>query len=187
MKKSMFCLVVMVLILSCSNATKKSETAERTDKKEESKAADTPPMPYKAAYSSQFTVGEVKHAEKILTLFKQWDNNKMAEGKSLFADSVHYFTNGWEFHGTNDSFFTVSKVHRDKYKEVRTLVQAWIPVHSADKNEDWVLVWSTAYTTDNKGKVDSASYQDTWKVNSAGRFDVMYDYELKAPAPAVKK
>ena len=67
------------------------------------------------------------------------------------------------------------------------MVQAWIPVHSVDKNEDWVLVWSTAYTTDLKGKVDSANYQDTWKINKDGRFEVMYDYQMKSPEPAKKK
>ena len=118
-------------------------------------------MPYTATYSSQFTIGDQKISEKILTLFKQWDDNKLADGKSMFADSIHFYADNWAFQGTRDSFFTVSQQQRNNYKEVKTVVHAWIPVHSTDKNEDWALIWSTAYTTDTKGKVDSASYQDT--------------------------
>lgn len=186
MKKSLLSFVVLGMFISCNNESKPAEAAESKDKKEEAKPAENIKMPYTADYSSQFTPGDQKNSEKILTLFKQWDDNKLDDGKSMFADSVHFYTDKWEFHGTKDSFMTVSKVDRNRYKSVKTVVQAWYPLHSVDKNEDWVLVWSTAYTTDDKGKSDSASYQDTWKVNKDGKFDVMYDYKLRSPEPAKK-
>lgn len=190
MKNSIVYFAVMVILISCNSGSKTADaTADSTEKKEGTKTVEATSiaMPYTARYSSQFIPGDQKHAEKMLTLFKQWDDNKLAEGKLMFADSVHFFADKWEFNGTNDSFFTVSQNQRKNYKEVKTVVQAWIPVHSVDKNEDWVLVWSTAYTTDLKGKVDSANYQDTWKINKDGRFEVMYDYQMKSPEPAKKK
>jgi hypothetical protein len=193
MKKFIVCFVAAGMFISCSNESKPTETAESTEKKEEAKPAETPSpapainMPYTAGYSSQFVLGDQKNSEKLLTLFKQWDENKVADGKTMFGDSVHFYADKWEFHGTNDSFMTVSKKQRANYKEVKTVVQAWIPVHSTDKNEDWVLVWSTAYTTDMKGKVDSANYQDTWRINKDGKFDLMYDYQQRVPEPAKKK
>jgi len=184
-------MMVAGIFMSCNNEAKKSEAAETKDNKEEAKPADNTAadlkMPYTATYSSQFTITDQKISEKILTLFKQWDDNKLADGQSMFGDSIHFYTNNWEFHGTRDSFFTVSQQQRKNYKEVKTVVHAWIPVHSTDKNEDWALIWSTAYTTDTKGKVDSASYQDTWRLNKNGQFDLMYDFEAKAPVPAKKK
>ena len=190
MKNSILCFVVLVIFMSCNNESKTAEaTADSTEKKEVDKSAQAPAtnMPYTALYSSQFVPGDQKHAEKMLTLFKQWDDNKVADGKLMFADSVYFQGDKWEFHGSNDSFFTVSQNQRKNFKEVKTVVQAWMPIHSVDKNEDWVLVWSTAYTTDMKGKVDSASFQDTWKINKDGRFDVMYDYKVSYPEPPKKK
>ena len=188
MKKAFPCFIVAVIIISCNNNSKTTETAEN---KEEAKPADNMAvdikMPYTATYSSQFTIGDQKISEKILTLFKQWDDNKLADGKSMFADSVYFYADNWAFQGTRDSFFTVSQQQRNNYKEVKTVVHAWIPVHSTEKNEDWALIWSTAYTTDTKGKVDSASYQDTWKINKNGQFDLMYDFQAKAPQPPKKK
>lgn len=191
MKKALLCFMVAVSLLSCNDNSKTTETATTDDNKNKADTATTTAtamnLPYTAQYSSQFTMGDPKITEKILTLFKQWDDNKLAEGKSLFADTVHFYTNNWEFHGTRDSFFTVSQKQRDNYKEIKTVVHAWIPMHSTDKNEDWALIWSTAYLTDNKGKLDSTNFQDTWRLNKNGQFDLMYDYEAKSAKPPAKK
>lgn len=191
MKKTLLFFIVAGIIISCNSNSKTTETTENKDNKEEAKPAEATEadikMPYTATYSSQFTVADQKISEKILTLFKQWDDNKLADGKSMFADSISFFADKWAFTGTRDSFFTVSQQQRSNYKEVKTVVHAWIPVHSTDKNEDWALIWSTAYTTDMKGKVDSASYQDTWRLNKSGQFDLMYDFQAKAPPPPKKK
>lgn len=191
MKKALLCFMVAASLFSCNNNSKTAETATTEDNKDKSDTAttSTPMMnlPYTAQYSSQFSIGNPQITEKILTLFKQWDDNKLAEGKSLFADTVHFYTNNWEFHGTRDSFFTVSQKQRDNYKEVKTVVHAWIPVHSTDKNEDWALIWSTAYITNMKGQLDSTNFQDTWRLNKSGQFDIMYDYEAKtAKSPNMK-
>jgi hypothetical protein len=191
MKKAWLCFMIAASLLSCNDNSKTTETATTDDNKNKADTATTagPAMnlPYTAQYSSQFTTGDPKITEKILILFKQWDDNKLAEGKSLFADTVHFYANNWEFHGTRDSFFTVSQKQRDNYKEIKTVVHAWIPMHSTDKNEDWALIWSTAYLTDNKGKQDSTNFQDTWRLNKNGQFDLMYDYEAKSAKPPSKK
>jgi hypothetical protein len=177
MKKTIFCLLAIAAFASCNN-----EAAKVEPKQEEVKAAEPQlTMPYSAAYSSQFTIGDQKNAQKLLELFKQWDDNKLADGKSMFADSVHFFSDKWVFHGTNDSFQVVSQQQRDLMKECRTVVHAWIPAHSTDKNEDWVLIWSTSYTTDNKGKADSVSFQDSWRLNKDGKFDVMRQFVQHFP------
>ncbi len=191
MKKAFLCVMVAFTFISCNNNSKTTETTTAADSKEKTDTATTsaPAMnlPYTAQYSSQFSIGDPKITEKILILFKQWDDNKLADGKSLFADTVHFYANNWEFHGTRDSFFTVSQKQRDTYKEIKTVVHAWIPMHSIDKNEDWALIWSTAYLTSNNGKLDSTNFQDTWRINKNGQFDMMYDYEAKAAKPPAKK
>jgi hypothetical protein len=184
MKKAMLFLAVAGILLACNTDTKTAGTTETstTGESPDSASAADLKMPYTATYSSNFKMGDQKIAEKILTLFKTWDDNKLADGKSMFADSISFYANGWEFNGRLDSFMAISQKQRDNYKEIKTVVHAWIPTHSIDKNEDWALVWSTAYTTDTKGKVDSTSYQDTWRMNKDGKFDLMFSHEAKAPA-----
>ncbi len=179
MKKVFFIVMVMAIIISCNNESKAPAT---TENKEEAKAPEAAlSMPYSAVYSSQFSIGDQKNAQKLLEIFKQWDDNKLADGKAMFADSVHFFSDRWEFHGGLDSFMKVSQQQRDMAKEVKTVVHAWIPVHSTDKNEDWVLVWSTSYYTDTKGKKDSTTYQDSWMLNKEGKFQVMRQFMARPP------
>jgi hypothetical protein len=182
MKRRSLFIIVAVFVLSCNNDASKNAGNADSTKKEEAKSSETSlTMPYTASYSSQFSMGDQKNAEKMLILFKQWDDNKLADGKNMFADSVSFMSDRWNFNGTNDSFQSVSQKQRNLFKEVKTVVHAWIPVKSTDKNEDWVLVWSTAYTTDLKGKVDSVTYQDTWRLNKNGQFDRMLSYIQRSP------
>lgn len=184
MKKAIVACFALVAFVACNNNAKTEEPAA---KKEEAKTTEAAPtMPYTADYSSQFSMGDQKNAEKMLILFKQWDDNKLADGKSMFADSVQFIADSWMFNGTNDSFQVISQRQRDQYKEVRTMIHAWMPVRSTDKNEDWVLVWSRVYNTYKDGKTDSADYQDTWRLNKDGKFDFMLDFRQKPPMPEKK-
>ncbi|MGE5108132.1 MAG: hypothetical protein ACM3H8_11340 [Sphingobacteriales bacterium] len=186
MRKTIFIFLLTVFLYSCNNEKTSSSTTDTASKKEEAKVDNNLTMPYTAVYSSQFTIGDQKNAQTLLTLFKQWDDNKLKDGMNMFADSVDFYTNGWEFHGNRDLFFTESQKQRDMYSEVKTAVHAWIPAHSVDKNEDWVLIWSTAYTKDKAGKADSLNYQDTWKFNKEGKIDLAYQFTSHAPKPAKK-
>jgi hypothetical protein len=122
----------------------------------------------------------------VLDIFKQWDDNQLKAGMNNFADTVHFFANDWEFNGSRDAFFAESQKQRDNYTEVKTVVHAWIPVHSDDANEDWALIWSTGYTKDKKGVTDSLSYQDTWRINKNGKVDLVYQFIAHAPKPSKK-
>lgn len=187
MRKIILIFMLMVFIYSCNNEKLGSTTSiDTTAKKEEAKVDENLAMAYTAGYSSQFTIGDKKNVQMMLDLFKQWDDNKLKDGMNMFADSVNFFTNDWEFHGNRDVFFTESQKQRDMFSEVKTVVHAWIPTHSVDKNEDWVLIWSTAYTKDKTGKADSLSYQDTWKFNKNGKIDLAYQFTAHTPKPAKK-
>lgn len=179
MRNFVFFFLLLVFAVACNN--EKPAATEATAAKEEPKKEEANlPMAYEASYSSKFAMGDQKHAQTVLTLFKQWDDNKLKESLAGFADSVNFYTNEWEFHGTKDKFYEESQKQRDMSTEVKTVVHAWLPTHSVDKNEDWVLIWSTGYTKDKTGKQDSLTYQDTWRINKDGKVDLMYQYIRKA-------
>jgi hypothetical protein len=186
--RKMFALFILLgFIYSCNNE-KPAEAKTETDaaKTDAPKADANLPMAYTAAYSSQFSIGEQKNVQTLLTMFKIWDDNKLKESINMFADSVSFYTDQWEFHGTKEKFYEESQKQRDMSTEVKTVVHAWVPTHSVDKNEDWVLVWSTGYTKDKAGKLDSLNYQDTWRFNKEGKVDLAYQFIAHAPRPANK-
>src|ERR1700761_2409341 len=45
-------------------------------------------MPYTAGYSSNFTMADPSYSEKILTLWKDYDNNTLDLHANMFSDTV---------------------------------------------------------------------------------------------------
>jgi hypothetical protein len=50
-------------------------------------------------------------------------------------------------------------------------------VRSTDKNEDWVLVWATSIDTRTDGTIDTVALMETWRINSAGKADMLLQYD----------
>jgi len=80
---------------------------------------------------------------------------------NTLGDSLSlYFSNGSKFRGTRDTVMYYASKFRDSLSKVEMKMDAWVPLHTEDKNEDWVSVWYTEIDTYKTGKVDSAYYQD---------------------------
>ena len=175
MKKLFFCFSVAAFA-SCNNATDpKVASATGDDSTKTTMASVT--YPYEIAYSSQFEIGDQEQAKKILEIWKSWDNGDLASTKDHFADSVTMnFADGSVMKGTRDSAMASGQAYRNSFKSVSSRVSAIIPLKSTDKNENWVCVWGTETHTDMKGKVDSVHFQETWRMNSAGKTDFVYQY-----------
>ncbi len=187
MRKAFFVLMLYATAStsSCNNAG--DETREKNSTNQTNNSPTELTMPYTADYSSKFSIGDQKNAQRILKIFKNWDDNKLDQNRAEFADSVHFLADSYEFQGTTDSFFKISIGPRNSYKEIKTVVHAWIPVRSTDKNEDWVLLWSTAYMTSLSGKIDSIGYQDTWRFDKNGKIDYMLEYAQKPDLSRTQK
>ena len=62
-------------------------------------------------------------------------------------------------------------------------VEAVFAEKCTDKIENWDGLWGTEITTDKKGKVDTASLQETWRFNKAGKVDFMFQAIRKGMLP----
>ena len=155
MKRLLIALVAAAFLFACNNEKKTDETAGKTEEKKESAAIA---YPYKAAYSSDFSIGDANHSKMVLELYKMWEDNKVDEMKTLLADSVSIdFPDGFKFNDNKvDSMISFAKQFRATLSSVKVMMDGWMPVHANDANEDYVLVWSRDYSTDLSGKVDSA-------------------------------
>jgi len=153
MKKLIFILVVSIIYAACTGTT----TA--TNESAQSKAAVS--FPFTPAYSSNFSIGNDSDALVVLNSYKAWESGDMEALKNTLADSFYLdFPDGGKFMGTRDSAAKVAAQFRDSLSKVELRVDGWVPLHSNDKNEDWVSVWYKEIGTYKNGKIDSAYFQE---------------------------
>jgi hypothetical protein len=118
-------------------------------------------MPYVADYSSNFTPGKQADVLTVLNNYKGWETGDMKLLRSTLWDSLSInFPDGTRMSGTSDSLTKIAASYRDSISKVVFTFYAWTPLHSVDKNEDWVCVWYKEADYYKSGKVDSTIYED---------------------------
>jgi len=158
MKKLLFILVVSMIYAACNGKTALTNANNAT--------ASSLAMPYAANYSSKFSIGSDSNSLAVLNNYKAWETGDMETFKNTIGDSVTlYFPDGSKFIGSRDSVMYYASKYRDSLSKVEIKMDGWIPLHSDDKNANWVSVWYTEIDTHKNGKVDSAYYQDDNKID----------------------
>jgi hypothetical protein len=137
--------------------------------------------PYTATYSSKFAIGNPAHAKMILDLWKDWDDN-VVDRHNYFADTVvMYFPDGSMIKG-KDSCVAGAKKFRGSMASAKSELQAWTPLKSVDRNENWVAVWGTETDTYADGKTEKRDLHEIWRINKAGKIDFMKQFSSAVPA-----
>ena len=112
--------------------------------------------------------------------WKDWETNNLDNMKSWVADTIV------AFHSNNDRIVGLDSLQarwkrgRAGYTSVIDTVHAVVPLYTTDKNENWVLVWATEINTDTKGKIDTNTLMETWRINKDGKADRLYQYDRHA-------
>ncbi len=180
MKKLTILIVAFAMLTSCND--KKDETKTTGDKKETA-TGEKISYPYTPEYSSDFSLGDPNHAKLVLDFIKLYEDDRMDEMKPMITDSVRIdFADGGKFAGPADSLIKLGKQFRSSYSAVKTKIDAWMPIHANDKNEDWVLIWSKDYTTKD-GVVDSLAGHSYWQIKN-NKIAYWSEFQAKlAPPP----
>jgi hypothetical protein len=132
-------------------------------------------MPYKANYSSNFRMGKPEHAKMILELWKDWDDNAF-DRHNYMADTVTmYFPDGSMVRG-KDSALAGAKRYRGSMSSASSTLDAWMPLRSIDRNQDWVAVWGTETDTWPDGKTEKKDLHEIWRINKDGKIDFMKQF-----------
>lgn len=184
MKKALFALFALTIIAACNN--EKKDDKKEGDKKESTATGSDISYPYKAEYSD-FKMGDPNNAKTVLDFIKMWEDNKLDDMKNLLADSVMvFFNDGNTFMGTKDSLISTGKQFRASMSALKTRIDAFVPVHSNDKNEDYVLIWATDFMTDKAGKTDSLVNHAYFQVKD-NKITMWGEYARKNPTAAPDK
>ncbi len=181
MRKITFLFSVVLLITSCSN--EKKEEAPAAEVKEV--AAPPPPpvdLPYKATYSSDWSIGDPKYTKIALDFYKRLEQDSITGTGDFFEDSI-------QFRAFDNRILMVSKeelVKRVKdfragFKSLNEEFTAFTCLHSNDQNEDWVSLWIFEKAVRTNGKADSTRYQENWRFRN-GKVYYVADFARYKPA-----
>ena len=187
--RKIFLFASIGLLAACNNGAKQ-DVSSMAPAKDTSATASTENLSYAytAGYSSKFEIGDPKHAQLIMGLWKDWEDGNLSNSKDRFADTVTlYLAGGDIMRGPRDSVIAMSQKFRDGIATVKNRVDAFTALKSVDKNESWVAVWGMETDTDKKGKVDSTSLHEVWRINKDGKADLLYQFAARTSPPAKKK
>jgi hypothetical protein len=131
--------------------------------------------PYTANYSSKFVIADESWGNKVLTLWKDYEENMLERHLDWFADTVSMtLANGQTVKGKQDNLTGV-KAYRATQKNLKVSVDAWVNLKS-DKGENFVCVWGSEDFTDQDGKHVVNDLQEVWGFNKDGKIVVMLQY-----------
>ena len=131
--------------------------------------------PYKAGYSSNFKIADESYANKILTVWKDFENNTLDNHVDWFADTVSMtFMNGQKVKGRAENL-AGAKTYRSSLKSYKVSMDAWVSLKS-DRGDNVVCVWATEDFIDSSGKHAVNHLQEVWTFNKDGKIDMMLQY-----------
>lgn len=136
--------------------------------------------PYTAGYSSNFVMGNPAHSRMILDLWKDWDDNAF-ERHDYMADTLVMFLPDGSVIKGKAANLEGAKKYRGGMSSAKSTIDAWVPLRSVDKKEDWVAIWGTETDTWPDGKVDTRNIHEVWRINKDGKVDMMRQFTA-APA-----
>lgn len=175
--KRIFAFIFIVSIFVSCNTNSKENTANTGNN---SNTKDTLTYPFKALYSSDLTVpSHPEYAQKVLTVWKMYENKQIDAMKPYYADTVTYDdANGNHFHGPSEGLLEIAKKEMEKLDSLRFDISMWESVHSNDKNEDWVNIWCKERSYPKIGKPDTAFMYEKWMIKD-GRVYYFNQYYAK--------
>lgn len=159
----------------------KNDKMKMKDKTVQPAMATQMMLPYVAQYSSNFRLGNPQHSKMVLDLWKDYDDNNFDRHADWFADTVMMIMPSGEVVKGKEAALNGVKKYRSSFASVKSRVDAWVPLYSVDKNENWVAIWGTEEDTDQSGKLTSTEYQEIWRINKDGKIDFMKQFSGKTP------
>jgi len=134
--------------------------------------------PYTANYSSNFQIGDPANSKMILELWKDYDDNAF-DRHDYFADTaVMFFPDGSMVRG-KDSIIAGAKRFRGALTSATSTLNAWVPLKSVDRDENWVAVWGTETDVTPDGKTNKTDIHEIWRINKDGKVDFMKQFASK--------
>ena len=143
-----------------------SANAQNDMKQTKNESSD---QPYKVG-ATKITVGNPAYAQKVLWLWKYYDNNTLDKGADLFADDVlATLADGTVIKGKENVMKGV-KDYRNSLASASSTVDACVTLKSPDMpDREVVSIWGVETATNKDGMVTKSHLNEVWFFNKAGK------------------
>jgi hypothetical protein len=186
--RQIFAFALLAILGSCGSnkseektASASSSAATSTSNSQDAAAVN---YPLSSMYSHTWEAGDPKNTVTIMNIGKDWMESNFASFDKYFADSISmYLASGDNILAKRDNAITFMKDFRKMYSEVKSDIHSIIPLHHKETNDNWVCIWMKEITTSIKGKKDSVELQESWKLNKAGKVELVYQYAATIKPP----
>ena len=130
-------------------------------------------------FKQEIKIGKSENAQKILDLWKDWEENRLDRHNDYFADTMRaYFASGGMVKGKAD-FIKSGSEYRGKLTSVKSTVFAVTPLRRDDMNEDVVAIWGMDESQTSDGKTEMMQIHEIWWFNKDGKIVEMRQWEAK--------
>ena len=151
MRKMLTLCMLMYIAISCNNPAGK-ETG-----KTDSTGAAKPAYAYTIKNPDNWETGSSQNTAVALSALKAFENNKLDECVTYFADTVRWRTDYMEGKFSKDTLKAMFNRARGDMAVIKIDMHDFESVISKDKKEEYVTMWYVQTTTDKKGKTDSVA------------------------------
>jgi hypothetical protein len=182
--KKIFLIAIIAALSSCNSSTQKKEDAMGTMSSDSTKRDDVG-YPYPVDYTN-FEIGDLKHAQTILNIWKAWDNRDLASVKDSFADTLMLqLSDGSIINGSRDSVFSTLQSYQNNFTSIKSSVEAVMSIKGLNKStnqkENYVAIWGKEVRTPKNGKTDSVWLHEVWLINNEGKTNFVRQYSQAFP------
>lgn len=158
MKKMLpICLLVYISI-SCNNPSGKETT------KTDSSGAAKPVYAYTIKNPDNWETGSSENTSVALNSLKAFENNKIEESLSYFADTIKWRADYMEGKYSKDSLKAMFTRSWSEMTSMKIDMHDFESVISKDKKDAYVTMWYVQTATDKNGKTDSMSVINDLKI-----------------------
>ena len=164
MKKMLFFFLVICVVACNDNGS--TTTTDSKDSTAATTETDYSGYPYTIKNPDTWETGDKQHTLNVLKSLKAFEEGKIDECVSYFADSVRLRFDEMDEKVSNDSLKALFTKWRGMYKSVKIDMHDWESVKSKAKNEEYVSLWYTQSWETTDGKKDSVSVMDDAKIEN---------------------
>ncbi len=130
-------------------------------------------------FNPQIKIGKSALAQKVLDVWKDWDENMLNRHADHFSDTMAaYFSSGTMVKGKS-AFLKSGAEYRDKFSKVKSTIYAITPLRRDEMNEDVVAIWGMDESTSVDGKTEVMHVHEVWWFNKDGKIVEMRQWEAK--------
>jgi hypothetical protein len=157
-----------IIITSCFNTGNTGDSRNL--------AAENVYYPYATRYDVDASAGNNKKTAKVLSIWQGYVAGNILNYRDLFADDLSMVFVEKRISGSRDSILELYQKRSQHISTLQPHFNFWHPVHEAEKNEDWVLLWLNEEATHHNKQLSSESVHQVWKFNSDDRIYEMQEF-----------